>query len=192
MPFTREFIRKTAKESGVELPKEFEDALVQEHLLARDAYAAGQVKTALAENQQDPPPAVKDTQEYKDLKKQFEDYQAEQAQKETRAAKETAYRALLKAAGVSEKRMDAVLRVSDVDGVELTDKGAIKGADKLTAAIQAEWADFIETTEVQGAVTANPPANMGGSTRTKEEIMSIQDTEERQRAMAENPGLFGI
>ncbi len=71
MAFTREFIRKTAKESGVELPKEFEDAMVQEHLASRDAYAAGQVKTALEENKQDPTPAVKDTQEYKELKKEY-------------------------------------------------------------------------------------------------------------------------
>ena len=32
MAFTREFIRSTAKESGVEIPKELEDALINEHL----------------------------------------------------------------------------------------------------------------------------------------------------------------
>ena len=92
MAFTREFIRKAAKESGVEIPKEFEDALVQEHLTARDAYADGQVKTALEENKQDPPPAVKDTQEYKDLKKEYEDYKAGVTAKETKSAKEAAAR----------------------------------------------------------------------------------------------------
>ena len=163
MAFTREFIRNAAKESGMELPKEFEDVLVQEHLSARDAYAAGQVKTALEENKQDPPPpAVKDTQEYKDLKKEFEDFKAEQAKKDTRTAKETAYRALLKEAGVSEKRIEAVLRVSDVDGVKLDDKGQIKGADKLSESIKAEWADFIPTTHTEGAPTATPPVNTGG------------------------------
>lgn len=192
MAFTREFIRKAAKESGVELPKEFEDTLVQEHLSARDAYAAGQVKAALEENKQDPAPAVKDTQEYKALKKEFEDYKADQAKKDTRAAKETAYRALLKAAGVSEKRIDAVLKVSDVDGVELTDKGEIKGADKLSASIKKEWADFIETHEVHGANTPTPPANTGGHTMTVEEIDKITDTEARQKAMLENSDLFGI
>ncbi|NCE63729.1 hypothetical protein D1159_03830 [Pseudoflavonifractor sp. 524-17] len=192
MPFTREFIRKAAKESGMELPKEFEDVLVQEHLSARDAYAAGQVKTALEENKQDPPPAVKDTQEYKDLKKEFEDFKAEQAKKDTRTAKETAYRAILKEAGVSEKRIEAVLRVSDVDGVELDDKGQIKGADKLSESIKTEWADFIPTTHTEGAPTATPPANTGGHTMTKEQIMDIKDIDERYKAMAEHSDLFGI
>lgn len=193
MAFTREFIRKAAKESGMELPKEFEDALVQEHLSARDAYAAGQVKTALEENKQDPTPAVKDTQEYKDLKKEFEDYKVEQAKKDTRTAKETAYRALLKEAGVSEKRIEAVLRVSDVDGVELDGKGGIKGADKLSEAIKTEWADFIPTTHTEGAQTATPPVNNGSKpTMTKEQIMDIKDIDERYKAMAEHSDLFGI
>jgi len=73
---------------------------------------------------------------YEAAKKDFSDFKAEQAKKDTRAAKENAYRELLKEAGVSEKRIEAVLKVSDVDGVELTDKGEIKGADKLTASIR--------------------------------------------------------
>lgn len=129
---------------------------------------------------------------YEAVKKDFSDFKADQAKKDTRTAKETAYRALLKEAGVSEKRIEAVLKVSDVDGVELTDKGEIKGADKLTASIKDEWADFIETTEVQGAQTPHPPANTGGSTTTKEQIMNIKDTGERQRAIAQNMELFGI
>ena len=64
MAFTREFIRRAAKDSGVEIPKEFEDALVSEHLSARDAYADGQVKDALEKNKPADAPKVKDTEEY--------------------------------------------------------------------------------------------------------------------------------
>lgn len=129
---------------------------------------------------------------YEAIKEDFEAYKAEQAKKDTRTAKETAYRALLKEAGVSEKRIESVLKVSDVDSVELTDKGEIKGADKLSASIKDEWADFIETTEIQGVQTPNPPANTGGSTMTKEQIMNIKDTGERHKAIAEHHELFGI
>lgn len=129
---------------------------------------------------------------YEAIKEDFESYKAEQAKKEAHTAKETAYRALLKAAGISEKHIDSVLRVSDVDGVELTVKGEIKGADTLTASIKEEWADFIETTEVKGAATPTPPANTGGSTLTAEDIMNIRDTEERQKAMFEHADLFGL
>lgn len=99
---------------------------------------------------------------YEALKADFEGYKSEQTQKESRAAKEKAYRALLKEAGVSEKRIDAVLKVSDVDGVELDDKGAIKDAAKLTESIKSEWSDFIGTTSTKGADTPNPPLNNGG------------------------------
>lgn len=129
---------------------------------------------------------------YEAAKQDLATFKAEQTKKDTRAAKETAYRALLKEAGVSEKRIESVLKVSDVDSVELTDKGEIKGADKLTASIKDEWADFIETTEVQGAQTPHPPANTGGSTTTKEQIMNIKDIGERHKAIAEHHELFGI
>ena len=74
MAFTREFIRKTAKECGLDIPKEFENALVDEHLSARDTYAEAQVKDALEKNKPAEPPKIKDTDEYKALKKEFEDY----------------------------------------------------------------------------------------------------------------------
>lgn len=125
------------------------------------------------------------------LKKEFEGMKNEQAKKETHAAKEKAYRALLKETGVSEKRIDAVLKVSDVDGVELDDNGVIKDAAELSKSIKSEWADFIQTTTTKGADTANPPVNTGGK-MTREEIYKkddkgryVLDTASRQNALAE-------
>ena len=60
--------------------------------------------------------------------------------------------------GVSEKRRNAVIKVSDVDAVELDDKGAIKDADTLKKSLQTEWADFIEQKQTQGSNTPTPPA----------------------------------
>lgn len=40
--------------------------------------------------------------------------------------------------------------------------------------------------------TPQPPSGNGGKTITKEEIMNIKNTTERQLAMQENPELFGI
>ena len=120
----------------------------------------------------------------------FEAYKNEVAAKETRTAKQTAYRALLKAAGVSDNRLDAVLKVTDLSKLELSKDGTIKDADKLTDEVKTEWADFIVQTQTQGANTSNPPANNGGSTATKESIMAIKDATERQKAIAENIHLF--
>ena len=195
MAFTREFVRNVAKESGVEIPKELEDALVQEHLSSRNAYAEKKVQEYQAENPAAEAPKVTDSKEYKDLKKAFDDYKEAQTAKETRAAKETAYRDLLKASGVSEKRIDTVMRASGpiIDGLELAEDGKAKDADNLTKGIKAEWADFIPTTTTQGAPTANPPANTGGGKMTKADIYKKDDhgryvmsAAERQKALIEN------
>lgn len=134
---------------------------------------------------------------YEALKEDFDAFKAEQANKESHAAKETAFRALLKEAGVSEKRIEAVLRVSDVDGVELDEKGRISDAKERMKGIKEEWSDFIETREVQGANTPNPPANTGGTGMTREEIFKtdsngryVLDSTQRQQAIAENIQLF--
>ena len=61
--------------------------------------------------------------------------------------------------GISEKRLDSVLRLCDVDGVELDDKGAIKDAGKLKDSLKTEWADFVVTKTTEGANTPTPPVN---------------------------------
>lgn len=156
-----------------------------------DAKALPGVQKQLEQAQADLEAGKKDSYKvkYEAIKEEFEGYKNEQTKKESRAAKEKAYRELLKAAGISEKRIDAVLRVSDVDGVELDDKGAIKGADELTKSVKSEWSDFIVTTTTKGADTPTPPANTGGS-MTKDQIMAIKDRSERRAAIAANMTLF--
>jgi hypothetical protein len=123
----------------------------------------------------------------------FEAYKNDITAKETKRTKEHAVREFLKSAGVSEKRLDAVLKVTNLDDFELDKDGKIKDADKHTETVKTEWADFIETTTTQGANTANPPANTGkGTTKTKEEIMAIKDGAVRRAEIAANPQLFGI
>lgn len=92
----------------------------------------------------------------KSIKKQFDDYKADIAGKELTAKKKNAYKSLLKSAGISENRLDTVLKVSDFNSVELTDDGNIKGADDLTEKIKTEWHDFIGQSGVQGAKVSNP------------------------------------
>lgn len=105
--------------------------------------------------------------DYKDkydaLKKEYDDYKADVDAKSVKAQKTEAYKKLLKDAKVSEKRIDSVLRVSDIDKIELDKDGNIKGADDLKKNIETEWADFIVTEEAKGASTATPPEG-GGNT----------------------------
>lgn len=128
---------------------------------------------------------------YDALKEEFTDYKKDIEAKETTAKKSDALRALLKEVGIREKRIDAVLRVSDLDSIELDENGAIVGAGKLKKSIAEEWEDFIDTTEQKGVQTVNPPTGKGkGKTMSKDEIMAIRDPVQRQNAIAENLDLF--
>lgn len=193
MAFTRSTIRALAKDSGVELPKELEDALVSEHLTARDAYAEEQVKAELAKQPEVKAENVKDSEEYKALKKSFDDYKAEIVAKEAQTAKEKAYRAILKDANLSEKGIEKAIKYAEWDKIELEADGAIKGAKDHIKGVKEEWAEYVTTTTTTGAKTYNPPANNGSGTgKTREEILAIKDGGLRRAEMAKNPHLFGL
>lgn len=129
--------------------------------------------------------------DYDALKKEFDDYKADQERKAVHASKEAAYREILKDAGIAEKHFSKILKYSDVDGVELDEKGKITTAKDLLKSIKEEWSDHIQQTQTQGAQTQTPPANNGGTKLTKEEILAIKDRNERQAAINENHELFG-
>lgn len=129
---------------------------------------------------------------YEAMKEDFEKYKEEQKQKEVHAKKADAYKAILKEVGISEKRIDSVLKVSDIDSIEFDDEGNVKEADELKKSIGKEWEDFIVKTETKGIDTVTPPAGSGKTYKTKDEIMAIKDTKERQTAIAENHEMFGF
>lgn len=193
MALTREFIRKLAKESDVELPKEFIDGIIREHTTARDAYAEEQVKDALAKQPETKDENVKDSEEYKTLDKAFKDYRAEVAAKETKAAKEAAYRNILKDANLSEKGIEKAIKYAEWDKIELEADGKLKGASDHIKAVKEEWAEYVTTTTTTGAKTSTPPANNGGAKLTKVDIYKkdergryVMSASERQKALAEN------
>lgn len=132
-------------------------------------------------------------EKYEKEHKAFEDFKTAQKGKEAKEAKEKAYRDLLKEAGVSEKRIDSVMKVSDMEGIELAEDGKIKDADKHKETIKKEWSDFIVKQETGGARTDNPHQNEGGGgPKTRDEIYAKDDkgrfkldAGERQKALAE-------
>lgn len=133
---------------------------------------------------------------YTALKEDFTKYKADQSAKETYAAKEKAYRAILKAANINEKRYGTVLRSAKadgiIDGIELDENGGAKDAGKLTEAAKTDWADFVLTTETTGAVISRPPTNTGGITMTRDEIFDTygNDPAKCQEVIAANIDQF--
>ena len=194
MAFTRATIRNLAKESGVELPKELEDALVSEHLTARNAYAEEQVKAELEKQPENKAVNVKDSEEYKTLEKSFNDYKAEIANKQAKEAKEKAVRAFYESKGITGKNLEIAMRGSraEIDGIEL-DGDKIKDNSVLDALVKGDFSGLVATTTTKGANTANPPANNGGDKLTKADIYKkdekgryVMSASERQKALVEN------
>lgn len=151
------------------------------------------IKAELAElkDSQDENNTYKD--KYDALKDEYDEYKKGIADKETKANKRQAYKALLKEVGISDKRIDAVMKVADMSKIELDKDGAIKDAESVKEQIKTDWDDFIVKESTKGADTKKPPKNEGsGGAMTKDEILAIKDTAERQQAIAENHELFGI
>ena len=197
------FSRKMLKAMNIEEDKieqiidahsETVDALKAE----RDGYKEDAAKLAAVQKELDELKAKGDDgykAKYEAEKAAHDALKADIAAKETKKAKTDAYRELLKGANIDEKRIATILRAEapTIDKIELDADGKIKNAEQYTESIKSDWADFIVTQSAKGTNTATPPANGGAaSTKTKEDILKIKDAGERQKAIAENPTLFGI
>ena len=148
-------------DSIVEMHTETIEALKEQ----RDSYKADaekyseikadyeKLKTDAAENGGKGPFEVK----YNALKEEYEKFKTDTAEKETARQKADAYKALLKEAGISEKRIDSVLKVSNLKDLKLGSDGKFENAEDLTNSIRTEWSDFITTEGSQGAEVSNPP-----------------------------------
>ena len=197
------FTRKMLKAMGIEDEKidqiidahsETVDALKAD----RDTYKEDAAKLAAVQKELDALKAKGDDgykAKYEAEKAAHDALKADIAAKETKKAKTDAYRELLKGANIDEKRIATILRAEapTIDKIELDADGKIKNAEQYTESIKSDWADFVVTQSAKGTNTATPPANGGAaSTKTKEDILKIKDAGERQKAIAENPALFGI
>ena len=185
--FDRKSLRKIFEDAEIEVPKDVLGQICNLHTTSNEDLTES-VKTLKAdlekaERERDTykakaPKEGEETvskEDYDKLKKEYDDYKADITAKTTRTEKENAFRELLKSVGVSEKRLNAIIKVSDIDGLELDKDGKIKNAEKHTESIKTEWAEFIETTTTRGANTANPPANSGKGVKTKEEIYKMEN-----------------
>ena len=99
---------------------------------------------------------------YEDEHKAFEAYKAEVEKGKAETAKKSAYRKLLESSGIDPKRIDAVMRVSDVSAIEVGEDGKIVDADKLTEQIKTDWSDFVVSTGTVGQRVDTPPAKQQG------------------------------
>lgn len=135
-------------------------------------------------------PAEDFEKKYNDEHEAFEAYRAKVASEQSDREKSDLYRSLLLEQGVDPKRVDSIMRVTDLGQVSVKD-GQLEGVEALAESIRTEWADFVVKEITRGASVDDPPGG-GGTGRTRDEILAIKDTAERQQAIADNPELFGL
>lgn len=141
---------------------------------------------------------IADGEKYKEMyeneKGEYEKYKSDITAKETKAAKEKAVNKYFKSKGISDNNMAIAMRgvKSEIDATELDEKGEIKDTKVFDELIKGDYARLISQTETKGTQTQTPPPNSNKVTKTKAEIMQIRNTAERQKAIAENPELFGL
>ena len=119
----------------------------------------------------------------------FEAYKKKVADDAEAAKVEAAYRKLLIEEKIGAKRLDAILRVTDLSKLKLDKDGRLENEDQLRKNIGEEWEEFRTTITEKGAKVDNPPQT-GNGKMSKDEILKIQDTSARQKAIAENLELF--
>lgn len=158
----------------------------------RDEFRETAAKVPTLEKQIEDMKAAQPTEDwqkkYDELQKEFDLYKTKVADEKAEQEKARLYRSLLREAGVDDKRIDSIMKVTDLSGISVTD-GAIAEHDTVKEAIAKEWGDFIAHTNTQGANVETPPANSGAK-MTRDQIMAIKDTSARQQAIAENIELF--
>ena len=121
---------------------------------------------------------------YNEEHEAFEAYKAKVEADASEREKAALYRALLVEQGIDGKRLDSIMKVTDLSGVSVKD-GRLEDAEALGAKAAEEWADFVVQTATEGA-KVDKPNRSAGAGMTRDEIMAIKDTGARQKAIAEN------
>ena len=138
-----------------------------------------------------------ETEDYKGkfetVKKEYDDYKSDVDGKEKKAKSDIAVKKILMERGsYSERGADKAVKYGNL-APKFDKEGNVTNANELIENADKEWSEYKQTIHTEGAKTATPPQNTGGkSTITKEEIMNIKNTAERQKKIAENPELFGL
>ena len=193
--------RSLCKSMG--LNEEQTDTMIEEHANTikglkeeRDRYKADAEKLVSVQKELDALKAENSgewREKYDTLKQTFEDFKTETASREKSEKVKAAYTQLLKDSRVDEKRIDAILKITDLSKMQLDDNGSLVGADELSKGIKTEWSAFIQTTNTRGTDVSTPPNNNTQVSMTKEEIYAKDEhgryklsTAERQKALAES------
>ena len=97
-------------------------------------------------------------QKYEKEHSDFDAYKKQIKDEKDLNQKADLYRALLRSEKVEEKRIDSILKVTDLTSLKVVD-GKLDDVETLKNTIKTEWSGFIVSEHIEGAEVDNPPAN---------------------------------
>ena len=166
------FTRKMLKDLGIE--GEVIDKIIEEHRgtvdslkdeldnLRTEAESVKSLKKEIEELKEAAGGKSAAEDELSKVKAEFEQYKADVEGEKITSKKSDAYRKALKEAGVSEKRIESVLKLAKVDGLvdALEFEGdEIKDAKKIAETIKSNYAEYIESVKQVGSEVSQPPVH---------------------------------
>lgn len=118
---------------------------------------------------------------YEALLSDFDSYKQnaakESAAKDLHRQKESEFERLLRDCKVHESCIKPILRVFDVDSLELTDEGKLSDSESVSAMVARDWSAFIQKSYTEGAVIPNPPQNIPQRAYSADDIRKMSYSE---------------
>lgn len=156
------------------------DALKKE----RDEFREQAAKVPILEKQIEDMSAIpNDSDEwkakYEEEHQAFEAYKVQIEADKAKSEKAELYRSLLREIGIEDKRIDAILKVTDLESIEVSE-GELSNRESLAEKAKDEWSEFIPQTRVDPAHVETPP-------NTKPDSFESLPLDEKMRFANENP-----
>ena len=192
MSFSRSFLK------SVGLTDEQIGAVIEEHTAVTTAlkaqrdqfegdankYKADAEKLAHVQKELDELKARKDYKaDYDKAVQDLADYKNQVAAEAEAAKVRAAYKQLLTDEKISDKRHEAILKVTDFSGMKLDKDGKLENADKLKEAIGKDWAEFRVSTRDRGEDVPHPPRTDNGQPMGDIRAMGAKRREARYGAI---------
>lgn len=199
MSFTRSFLKATGlSDEQIQAVMEEHSAVTEALKQQRDGYKADAEKLPDVLKKLD---AYKDNEDYKAKYEKehnsFEKYKADVKAEADLGKTKDAYRKMLAEEKISNRWVEPIIRMEDFSGMTLDENGNLSNADQLRKAIREKYPEYIVTERTEHEKIATPPEVKGGAKLTRDDIFKrderghyVLSTEERQKAIAENPQAF--
>lgn len=100
---------------------------------------------------------------FEKIKKEFDEFKSNTEKQKIDTTRRTAFENSLKEAGIADKYIKSILKITDINDIEFDENNEIKDKDKFKSSVIEQYSDFIQKEGKQGLPENKPPENNGGT-----------------------------